>query len=374
MRHIAILTTSYPDNIPGSEAAGSFVEDFARELSGSVRVTVVTASSSDRTSTEGNLTVQRFAVPKLPLSLLNPMWPNHWISIIVTLHRGLEAVKQLATKDRPDHIFALWALPCGYWANVVARKFHIPYSIWALGSDIWSLGKIPLVRSYLRHVLKNAHACYADGYQLANEVKKLGGRDCLFLPSTRHLEPLSTKHPSMMPPYKLAFLGRWHSNKGPDLLLDALALLSEHDWEKIKEVRLGGGGPLAAHIYQHVDALVEMGRPVSTCGFLDKNDACALLHWADYLMLPSRVESIPVVFSDAAKLNTPIVATPVGDLPRLYTSYQYGVLARGATPAAFSRAIQKALNRAPHDFVDNLAKVSSEFDLGRIAGVFLDNL
>ena len=32
MRHIAILTTSYPDNIPGSEAAGSFVGDFAREL------------------------------------------------------------------------------------------------------------------------------------------------------------------------------------------------------------------------------------------------------------------------------------------------------------------------------------------------------
>ena len=33
MRHIALITTSYPEGVAGAEAAGSFVEDFATELS-----------------------------------------------------------------------------------------------------------------------------------------------------------------------------------------------------------------------------------------------------------------------------------------------------------------------------------------------------
>ena len=372
MRHIAILTTSYPDNIPGSEAAGSFVEDFARELSGRVRVTVVTASSLDNISSAGNLTVRRFAVPTLPLSLLNPLWPNQWVPIIVTLHRGLEAVKQLTIKDRPDHIFALWALPCGYWANAVAREFQIPYSIWALGSDIWSLGKIPLVRSYLRHVLKDAHACYADGYQLASEVRKLGGRDCLFLPSTRRMEPVSSAHHSSAHPYKLAFLGRWHANKGVDLLLDALVQLSDADWQRISEVQIFGGGPLAAVVSEKTRVLQNLGKSVELGGYLNKVQASELIAWADYLLLPSRIESIPVIFSDAAKVGTPLVSTPVGDLPRLYEDYQFGIMASDVNPDAFCMAIKMALRTNPSDFHAGLEKAKQDFNLPEIVDKFLD--
>ncbi len=372
MRHVAILTTSYPDDIPGSEAAGSFVEDFARELSGRVRVTVVTASSSEHISTAGNLTVRRFAVPKLPLSLLNPIKPGHWISILVTLRRGLEAVQRLATEDRPDHIFALWALPCGYWAHAVAREFQIPYSIWALGSDIWGLGKIPLVRSYLRHVLKNAHACYADGYQLADEVRKLAGIDCLFLPSTRHMDPVSSGHHASAPPYKLAFLGRWHTNKGIDLLLDALLQLPDADWQRISEVQIFGGGPLAAVVSEKTRVLQNLGKPVTYGGYLNKVQASELIAWADYLLLPSRIESIPVVFSDAAKVGTPLVSTPVGDLPRLYEDYQFGILASEVNPAAFCMAISTALSNTPSDFDTGLEKAKQDFNLPDIVDRFLD--
>jgi glycosyltransferase involved in cell wall biosynthesis len=371
MRHIAILTTSYPDTTPGSEAAGSFVEDFARELSDSVRVTVVTASFSDSISTTGNLTVRRFAVPKLPLSLLNPMWPNHWISIIVTLRRGLETVKKLATEDKPDHIFALWALPCGYWANAVAREFRIPYSVWALGSDIWGLGKLPLVRAKLRHVLLGAHACYADGFQLGKEVENISGSDCRFLPSTRRMVLPLFPQLSHNPPYKLAFLGRWHPNKGVDILLDALARLTDADWEKVAEIRIFGGGQLADMVTEMARKLQIQGWPVVLGSYLDKEQASELIGWADYLMLPSRIESIPVIFSDAAKLGTPIVSTPVGDLPRLYQDYQFGVLAVNISPAAFCKAIQSALSRNPADFLAGLERVRQDFDLPGIVDEFL---
>lgn len=371
MRHIALVTTSYPDDAPGSEAAGGFVEDFARELATKVRVTVIAASHSDSMNTEGNLTVWRFAVPRLPLSLLNPKYPAHWRPIFVTLRQGLRSLRVFVKHDRPDHIFALWALPCGYWAKAVSRNFQIPYSIWALGSDIWSLGKIPLVRTQLRRVLVSAHGCYADGYQLIDEIKKLSGRDCLFLPSTRCMQWVPSASRSSMPPYRLAFLGRWHVNKGVDMLLESLLGLTDMDWERISEVRIFGGGPLQDFVAGKVAALRDNGRPVTTGGYLDKTGAAELIGWADYLMLPSRIESIPVIFSDAAKMGTPLVATPVGDLPRLHAEYQFGVIASAVTPAAFSGAVRSALGKSPTEFHSGLERARQDFSLPEIVSRFL---
>lgn len=372
--HIALVTTSYPDGTPGSEAAGGFVKDFAQELATKARVTVIAAGSFYEQSTSGNLTIRRFAVPRLPLSLLNPLRPTDWIAIFLTLRRGGKALESLVKEDRPDHVFALWALPSGYWAYSISKKYEIPFSIWALGSDIWSLGKLPVVRSMLRSVLKNASSCYADGYQLGLEVEKLSGKVCHFLPSTRRIGAISPRQLSARPPYKLAFLGRWHPNKGIDLLLDSLSRLSNADWLKVAGIRIFGGGPLADTVKLRVEALKAEGRPLTLGGYLGKAEASALLCWADYLMLPSRIESIPVIFSDAVKLGTPIVSTPVGDLPRLYSIYKFGVLAGETTASAYCEAIKAALNHAPSEFLPNLDRARQDFDLSAITDTFLNRL
>ena len=161
MPHVALITSSYPDGTPGSEAAGSFVADFARELSSHLRVTVLAASTSDSVTIDGDLTVCRFAVPRTPLSLLKPFNPLDWMSIIRTLKSGRTALGSTVETDRPDHIFALWALPGGYWADSVAKQHDVPFSVWSLGSDIWTLGKIPLVRAKLRSVLRRAKYRFA---------------------------------------------------------------------------------------------------------------------------------------------------------------------------------------------------------------------
>lgn len=374
MLHIALVTTSYPDEAPGSEAAGSFVEDFALELSSMARVTVIAASTSDSISTTGNLTVRRFAVPRLPLSQLKPGIPGHWPAIFQTLHRGSTAVKTLAKLDRPDHIFALWTLPSGYWASTVAKKYRVPFSTWALGSDIWSLGKVPIVRNLLRRVLRDACTRYADGYQLATEVEAICGKDCLFLPSTRQISIGNTPPLSDKPPYKLAFLGRWHPNKGVDLMLDALSLLTDADWMNIDEIRVFGGGPLEDLVKEQVRHLQDDSRPVTFGGYLGKEQAAELIGWADYLLLPSRIESIPVIFSDSMKLNTPVIATPAGDLPALIARYQCGITATDITSGNFAIAIQEALNNAPRSFEAAMLQVQAEFDLPAITTTFLNSL
>jgi len=369
--HVAIITTSYPDDVPGSEAAGSFVADFARQLAEHVQVTVIAAASSDSISQDGALKVIRFAVPKLPLSLLSPLRPADWLAILRTIRNGGRAVERVAADNKPNYLFALWALPSGYWAASVARRHDIPYAIWALGSDIWSLGKVPLLRRKLQLVLRAADRCFADGFALAQDVENLSGRSCDFLPSTRVLPKRGHFGGNESAPYKLAFLGRWHRNKGIDILLESLRQLSDSDWSKISAVRIFGGGPLHDEVHRIAGELQAEHRPVEAGGYLDKENAADLIAWADYLMLPSRIESIPVIFSDAMQLHTPIVATPVGDLPRLYDKYSFGSLAAEVSSDSFARALREALDQNAGSFGAGLDAAASDFDMVNLTQRFL---
>lgn len=374
MRHICLITTSYPDTVPGTEAAGSFVEDFARALSAHVRVTVVAAASVTRDTTEGNVEIRRFAIPMMPLSLLSPSRPTHWLPILTTLRAGSAALDRVLASDRPDHILALWALPSGRWARQAWCRYGIGYSVWALGSDIWSLGKLPVVRSVLARVLDSAEHRFADGLQLCGDVESLCGRACDFMPSTRLLASASSIEPANADGVRLAFLGRWHVNKGVDLLLESLDRLVDEDWRRIAEVRLFGGGPLDDTVRSRADRLARSGRPVRVGGYLDRDQAAALIGWADYLLLPSRIESIPVIFSDAMQLSTPIISTPVGDLPRLFENYDVGVIADAADAQAFAAAIQAGIRRQPRDFADGIVRARAAFDLSKIVQQFLTTL
>jgi len=365
MQSIALLTTSYPDDTPGAEAAGSFVAEFAKELSARVRVVVVAAGLSDSITTEQDLTVKRFAVPRLPLSLLSASNPRDWGAIASTLRAGKRALAEAVETERIDHIFALWVLPSGWWARSVGARRNIAYSTWALGSDIWSLGRVPFVRQMLSRVLRDASFRYADGLQLCSDVEAIGGSPCAFLPSSRKLDLVRNEGVAEKPPYKLAFLGRWHPNKGADLLMQALGLLGDDDWARINELRYFGGGPLDTEIRAAADKLHRADRPVTIGGYLDKHAAAELISWADYLLLPSRVESVPVVFSDAMQLGTPVISTPVGDLPHLIDNYGAGVLARDASAKAYCEAIREGLGGNASRYCGRLRAAARDFDLGR---------
>lgn len=371
-----MISTSFPDLEfqPGGDLAGAFSADFASHLAEHVKVTVVAPSGQDFTEQMCDVTIRRFAVPSLPLSLLKPYNPRHWSKIITTLKAGQNALRQVATESRVDHIFALWALPSGYWARSMMLSKGIPYSIWSLGSDVWVLGRVPVVRGVLRRVLFDAVARFADGFVLKQDIEQICGKECLFLPSSRKLPEAGPKQQADEPPYNLAFLGRWHPNKGIDLFLDSLAQLSEEDWSKILEIRVCGGGPLEDIVKTSVNGLKQAGRPVTQEGYLNRQEAADLYHWADYLVLPSRIESIPVIFSDCMQGRLPLISTPIGDLPRLMEEYKVGVLAEETTAPSLARAIGRALSSSPAQFSRGLDKALEQFDVKSAVVQFLDSV
>lgn len=364
MRRVLLVTTSYPEHEEGEAAAGVFVRDFAcAMLEAGVSIEVIAPAMVANFQDEGGVTVTRFAVPRLPLSLLNPMHIQDWKAIFTTLAQGARAVSDLCSRRRPDHILALWALPSGAWALRASRIFGIPYSTWALGSDIWTLGSIPVLRQYLAHVMRNADHRFSDGYQLAGDVTQICGCPCAFLPSSRNFGPSGLRTINVAPPYRFAFLGRWHSNKGVDMLLGALSRLDNAVWLRIEAVRIHGGGPLERQVHDSVAKLVAAGRPVEIGGYLDLAGARALFEWTDFVVIPSRIESIPVVFSDAMQARRPVIATPVGDLPQLISSLKCGVLARSADEAGIAEAIRQAVDTPSHEYEQGLTNYALAFDV-----------
>ncbi|KWS06714.1 Glycosyl transferase, group 1 [Lysobacter capsici AZ78] len=148
------------------------------------------------------------------------------------------------------------------------------------------------------------------------------------------------------------------------MLIDALALLDDKDWRGIAEVHVAGGGPLEDVVRKGVATLQAAGRPVRLSGYLDRDQASQAFAQADRLLLPSRVESIPVVFSDAMKFSLPVVSMPVGDLPALIGSGT-GWLAQRVDADAFAAAIRVSL-ASEHDDAA-IRNMSERFAIEKIA-------
>lgn len=376
MKSILICTSSYPANssTDGKEAAGAFVAEFAHNLAKTHQVYVVAPGLIDGEETNCNLIISRFKVDSLPLSILSLKRPKDWSRILTTLMRGKRRVNKLASKYNPDHILAFWALPSGYWAKSASQSLGIPYSVWCLGSDIWSLGKIPVVRRVLKNTLLNANHSFADGIQLCKDVEAISARSCTFLPSSRTLSSTFTKRMSTYSPYKLAYLGRWHKNKGIDILLDSLTTISIEDWKLISEVKICGGGPLEQIVEEKYAKLKNGGLPVTLSGFKDKQEATALLQWADYVIIPSRIESIPVIFSDSMQLSCPVICTPVGDLDYLVSRYNVGTTSTDTNPPALAAAIINALKTPPAGYAENLDRAAADFSSKASVQTFIGSI
>jgi glycosyltransferase involved in cell wall biosynthesis len=71
------------------------------------------------------------------------------------------------------------------------------------------------------------------------------------------------------------------------------------------------------------------------------------------------------------QLGTPLITTPVGDLPRLHERYEFGILASAASETSFAAAIRQAIRRDAAGFGGGIEQARLDFDLDTIATQFL---
>jgi glycosyltransferase involved in cell wall biosynthesis len=279
---------------------------------------------------------------------------------------GRQAIVPWLRKYQVDLCLAAWAVPSGYFAYHAKKVLGIPYCVWALGSDIYGWAQYPLLRTLIRHILQHADGLFADGIDLGNRVHNLAGRPCAFLPSVR---PLTNDTPATtveVDPTQTNFLfiGRWEKIKGIDVLVEAMKLLRHAGIAA--HLYVVGKGSLKGFLEQKIHA-----SSLTDTVFLREDVPTATLRGylqqCDCLVIPSRSDSIPLVFSEGLHTGIPMIVSATGDLPALVQKFDLGYIVPPDDPIQLKQALE-AFTRNRHSKIQNLSSLEEAkdvFDLSR---------
>ena len=320
---IAIFTTSFPANGRTTVNAGVFVRDFAAALTDlGHEVWVLTPQKRDARHEFRHARTIFF--PWLGqedslthINMKNPIGAARLASVVAM---GRYAGAKLIREFQPDHVLCCWIFPSGFWARGPARAAGTKYSVWALGSDVWMLGKMVGMRGVLRTIAQGAHRAYADGVGLAREFSEISGTPVEFLATSRVLTV--PENVAVGEGGYFLYLGRYHANKGVDLLVEAVSL-ARASLPGDFRLRVHGFGPLEAEVRETVRSR-GLGDKIEILGPTSADDVALVLRRARGLIVPSRVESLPVVLCDALQMDIPILVTDVGDMGSLVREYDAG--------------------------------------------------
>jgi glycosyltransferase involved in cell wall biosynthesis len=154
------------------------------------------------------------------------------------------------------------------------------------------------------------------------------------------LFPVATMRPVAVDPPRLLCVGRLVEVKGFDRALDALAVLVP----RFPTVRLtiAGDGPERERLVDHASRL-GVADHVDFLGFVGRERVAELLADATAVIMPSRVEGLPLVALEAAWAGRPVVATRAPGVDEAVRDASTGFLVDGDDVEALTEAIEPIL-------------------------------
>jgi len=374
---ICVATSTFPAHPQdGQAAAGFFVRDFALALVDagcSVHVLTERGHFAKAVDPPG-ISVTRFpwrASGKRP-STLQFSRPSDFPAIVTLTSGGALALARLSRRERFDCILAMWTVPAGFWALGTSVFAGVPYCVWALGSDIWDYGEKSFFRPVLRLILRRSIKNYADGMGLAKSVTRIAETPCGFLPSSRRLDASASAISRRSDGSRFLFIGRWHPNKGIDVLLEAMALLQAEGVRAHLDVY--GGGPLEPKLKQIIERQALAPSTVTMHGYIGPDGAARAIRSSDCVIIPSRIDSIPVILSDAFRLGKPVITTTVGDMGDIVEQHGCGLTCPPGDPAALAGAMRDFIQKDVDAFGPGVVAAASLFDVDRAARSFVEDL
>lgn len=260
------------------------------------------------------VTVYRPPYPALPGQL---KWAQPSKRIAASVLRAMQR-HQLS----PDFIHAHFAMPSGGAAAVIQKETKIPYLLTLHGSDVnvypgFSKG----AQAAFETAVKQASAVLTVSEELAKKTNEMTKVEATCLPLGIPLQSFSItgedqegirKHLGLPLQDKLVvFVGRLVKEKGLLELADAVSSM-----DGVKAVFVGKG-PLAKELSERAGASIILP------GQVPNEQVRDYLMAADLFTLPSYSEGMPTVVLEALALKVPVIATRVGGLPSLFSTYQH---------------------------------------------------
>jgi glycosyltransferase involved in cell wall biosynthesis len=224
------------------------------------------------------------------------------------------------------HMFGAW------WAAAQALPAGMPLAASEHNALQWP-GRAPA--RALRAALARVDMFFAHGPAAREEILAAG------LAPERMRQGASPIARSDGPPLRglpsprIVFAGRLHPEKGPDLLLDALARLTDPPPAFVL-----GAGPMEPELRRRA-ARLGIEERVHFEGWRD--DPACWLRGASVCVVPSRFDAWSQTGTLAMSLGVPVVGTAVEGLPGVLGSGR-GVLVPPEDPAALANAIARVLS------------------------------
>lgn len=351
---ICVLTSSFPSH-PDDHVVAPFLPPFIEALhSHGVRTVVYTQDRPGDKKPVVDVPISWFPwhCSDTALSQLKPYVPTHLWSMARLGWSGRRYIVPWLQRHQVDLCLAAWAVPSGYFAYHAKQVLGIPYCVWALGSDIYSWATYPLLRGLIKRILRHADGLFADGIDLGNRVHQLAGRPCAFLPSIR---PFTEDVPAATVEVDLTrtnflFVGRWEKIKGVDVLIEAMKLLQYAG--VAAHLYIIGRGSLKGFLEQKI-RIYSLTDMVSLKEDVPTATLRGYLQQCDCLVIPSRSDSIPLVFSEGLQTAIPMIVSATGDLATLVQRFDIGYIVPPGEPVQLKQALE-AVIRNRHSKIRNI--------------------
>jgi glycosyltransferase involved in cell wall biosynthesis len=210
----------------------------------------------------------------------------------------------------------------------------------------------------LRHALARVDAFFAHGPASRATLLELGMSPARLIDATSAIEPAVLRPLADLPAPRLVFAGRMHHEKGPDLLVEALARLRDP-----VPAHLLGDGPLLPALRRRARRL-GLGTRVTFAGW--QPQVGRWLAGASVCVVPSRAEAWSQTAVTAMAHRVPVVATAVEGLP-LTLAERRGVLVPPEDPDALASAIDAVLDGRAEVDLDAARRYAERFHPKRVA-------
>ena len=243
------------------------------------------------------------------------------------------------------HAHALY--PSGAAARMLAKPNGVPYIVTVHGSDLYTMLSRPEWTALVRDVVADAAVVVCVSNRLADDVAANLSVDrsvILVIPDAYDDHTYRFSRRTMRAtedPVRIVCVGRLEPPKGPDILVEAMALL--RDAATPVRLALVGGGSLDRQLRSRVERL-GLGDRVDFTGPLPPDRIAHVLADADLYVQPSRREGFGVALVEAMATGLPAVATASGG-PADIVGPGDGMLVQPGDAAALAEGIAEVVGR-----------------------------
>ena len=290
-----------------------------------------------------NLTHEETAPDRMRKSLLYRIMPAFYVAA------GMVAAWRIARKGRYDIVHVHWPMPHALFAwsaqraagpRVVATFYSVEVR--------WISRGIPALKAFLRWTISFPDRAVAISSTTASEIRTIASVPVDVIPYTIALPPAA---PAAAPQgqTRLLFVGRLVERKGVDVLLRAIASLT--DLQALRLVVVGDG-PDMATLVALASELGVAGR-VEFVGRVSDERLRQEYALASMFVLPAIVdargdtEGLGVVLLEAMNSRIPVIASDAGGIVDIVEHEKTGLLVPPGDVFALAGAIRRLASDGP---------------------------